>query len=378
MTDHTAPSPVLPSPDSNGDRPAAPVDVRPAWVVPCPELDPAIQTFREAGFALLAIGPADDPRWAMMSNSHEPHGTSLRLDTQAFEEGRRHAFLEVDEGDRLLGSDQERAFPPAVVAARADRPVEVAGTPSSFVDGSADEWIVGRAGMRYRDLLPGRWDGQFIASHIHIPEGGPVPDYVHYHHVDFQLIFCHRGWVRVVYQDQGDPFVLNPGDAILQAPGIRHRVLEASDDLYVVEVSSPAEHATFVEHGFDLPNGVASDRWYGGQRYVHHEAKGSPWNVVGPGVRVQPFGLETATGGRYGAAVVEMDPDDGGNTELPLHDTTDFEFVTVLDGSMNLTDTDGQTITTGTGAGLGIDGSVMWRAEPTEPTRLLAVHRYRI
>ena len=32
----------------------------------------------------------------------------------------------------------------------------------------------GRAGMLYRDLIPGRLGGRFIASHISIPEGGPV------------------------------------------------------------------------------------------------------------------------------------------------------------------------------------------------------------
>ena len=32
----------------------------------------------------------------------------------------------------------------------------------------------GRAGMRYRDLIPGRLGGRFIASHILIPTGGPV------------------------------------------------------------------------------------------------------------------------------------------------------------------------------------------------------------
>jgi quercetin dioxygenase-like cupin family protein len=41
------------------------------------------------------------------------------------------------------------------------------------------------------------------------------------------MIYCHRGWVRVVYEDQGEPFVMHPGDCVLQPPGIRHRVLEA-------------------------------------------------------------------------------------------------------------------------------------------------------
>ena len=61
---------------------------------------------------------------------------------------------------------------------------------------------VGRAGMLYRDLLPDRAGGAVIASHIRIPSGGPVPDYVHFHRVAFQLIFCLDGWVDVVYEGQ--------------------------------------------------------------------------------------------------------------------------------------------------------------------------------
>ncbi len=73
--------------------------------------------------------------------------------------------------------------------------------PSLSVVRVGDEFGVGRAGMGYRDLLPDRWGGRFIASHILIRDGGPVPDYVHFHRVRFQLIFCARGWVDVVYED---------------------------------------------------------------------------------------------------------------------------------------------------------------------------------
>ena len=112
----------------------------------------------------------------------------------------------------------------------------------------------GRAGMGYRDLIPSRLGGRFIASHIRIDEAGPVPDYAHYHHIRFQMIFCRSGWVRVVYEDQGEPFILNAGDCVTQPPQIRHRVLEASDGLQVIEIGVPAEHITAIEHEMDLPN----------------------------------------------------------------------------------------------------------------------------
>ena len=93
--------------------------------------------------------------------------------------------------------------------------------------GGAPAPDTGRAGMIYRDLLPDRQGGRFIASHITIPDGGPVPDYVHHHDVRFQVIHCVRGWVDVVYEDQGPPFRMHAGDTVLQPPHIRHRVLEA-------------------------------------------------------------------------------------------------------------------------------------------------------
>ena len=44
-----------------------------------------------------------------------------------------------------------------------------------------------------------------------LPGGGPVPDYVHFHKIRFQMIYCAKGWVRVSYEDQGEPFVVRPG-----------------------------------------------------------------------------------------------------------------------------------------------------------------------
>ena len=37
--------------------------------------------------------------------------------------------------------------------------------------------------MLYRDLIPSRLGGRYIASHITIAEGGPVADWVHFHRI---------------------------------------------------------------------------------------------------------------------------------------------------------------------------------------------------
>jgi len=247
-------------------------------VVACADLDAALAFYTdELGFRLLSIFPADDPAVATLDG----HRLSVRL---------------------------ERSGPAAVV------------------DGT---WQRGRAGMHYRDLISDRLGGHFIASHIRIPDGGPVPDYVHYHEIQFQMIYCYKGWVRVVYEDQGPPFVLRAGDCVLQAPGIRHRVLESSANLEVVEVGSPAAHLTCVDHELSLPTAeVRPDREFGGQRFVRHvaaEADWQPWRI--DGFENRDTGISGATNDLAGANVVRPI----GRTSLRVD--IELAFVFVLVGS---------------------------------------------
>lgn len=268
--------------------------------VTCHSLDDELARFEADGYRLDVIGPADDPWWAEVSRD----GDEVLLDAGG---GRR----------RLSGVP--KAAPSFVV--------------SDATDGS---WNDGRAGMRYRDLLPDRFGGAFIASHIHIRAGGPVPDYVHHHDLTWQLIFCHRGWVEVVYQDQGPAFVMQPGDLVLQPPGIRHRVLASSDDLYVVELASPAQHRTLVDHDLTLPTpSVNPDRRFGQQRFVrfdHHEAR---WESESD----QRFeycdtGVAAATGGTVSARLIRWP--DGEPADGVIEVEHDLHFMFVVDGSLRL------------------------------------------
>ncbi len=164
-------------------------------------------------------------------------------------------------------------------------------------------WEVGRAEMLYRDLVPGRDGGRLIASHIRIPAGGPVPDWVHFHTVRFQIIYCWRGWVRVVYEDQGPPFVLEPGDCVLQPPRIRHQVLECSPGLEVVEVASPADHATAADPDLELPTAaLRPERTVEGQRFLRHRASEARWERRGA-TEERDLGIAEATGGLLSARV---------------------------------------------------------------------------
>ena len=200
-------------------------------VIECGDLDATIEEYKLQGYRLDMIFPADSPREALMSGV----GGDVRL--------RFRYEFQVPSSE--LGDELEtRNLEP--------------GT-----------WKTGRAGMEYRDLIPERVSGKVIASHIRLLEDGPVADYVHYHKVEFQMIYCLKGRIEVVYEDQGPPFWLEAGDCVVQPPEIRHRVLFAEGGAEVLEVTMPAEHETWVDHQMVLPNGtVDTARLFKGQPFV--------------------------------------------------------------------------------------------------------------
>ncbi len=301
----------------------------------CRELDATVAFFTERlGFVVDAVFPADAPEEVVVVG----YGLRARLCTG------------VDDATTVL---RIRSANPAAFADGAAELVAPNGTRIQFVaDGQKVEvpalsptfaltratdsaWGLGRAGMQYRDLVPDRQGGFVIASHIRIPGGGPVPDYVHFHRVHAQVIYCHRGWVRVVYEDPGEPFVLNAGDCVLQPPEIRHRVLESSPGLEVIEVGIPARHETLVDHTLGLPTrALRPERAFAGQRFVRHvaaDAEWSPWRI--DGFEAQDTGVGTASGGVADLAIVRRQADPDG--ELRPHPLA-FQLGVVLEGSATL------------------------------------------
>ncbi len=279
------------------------------------------------GLRIDRISPADDPREADLSgdglnvrlrrNSTAP-ASNLSLDVDAL----RRMLEDPVAGVSVSSSPTDRA----VVIPDVDQSLVV-----SWVADSAD-FAVGRAGMGYRDLIPNRQGGRFIASHIRIDHGGDVPDYAHFHKIRFQMIYCYKGWVRVVYEDQGPPFVLHAGDCVLQPPEIRHRVLENSAGLEVIEIGCPAEHDTFADHDIVLPtNRHVADRDFGGQRFVHHVAQDATWVPWrSEGFECRHIGIAEATDGIAGVRVVRSS---GHQATAPLAShTAEFVMFFVLAG----------------------------------------------
>ncbi len=285
------------------------------------------------GMRLDMIYPADNPGVAVLSG----HGLRIRLQKDAPEAPGTLRIL-TEDPDAFAGGLRQLIAPNGTRIEIDDLnpPLAMPATEHAFVVRRlADQapWIIGRAGMQYRDLVPSRLGGAMIASHIRIPDGGPVPDMVHFHKVGFQLIFCIKGWVDVVYEDQGDPIRLSAGDCFIQPPEIRHRVLHASDGIEVIEIGVPAEHVTEIDHAMTLPTPhLRPDREWQGQRFVYNQGtqgRFAPFRIPGFDARDTTINVNT----RGIASVMVARP--SGPAPWTKHDG-DIVFTYLMSGAMTL------------------------------------------
>ncbi len=101
-------------------------------------------------------------------------------------------------------------------------------------------------GMRkcfeYRDLgIKGATDGNFHAHVIRAIDQEEESIGLHRHNeVEFQMVYILKGWMRFWYEGEGE-VVAKQGTCILQPPAVKHDVLEWSNDLELLEVTSPAD-----------------------------------------------------------------------------------------------------------------------------------------
>ena len=286
------------------------------------------------GLRLDTIFPADEPSVATLSG----HGLRIRIEKGAQAAPGRIRIL-TDEPGQFPGGTHLTA-PNGTIIEIAPLTTPLIQPPTQHEFGvrrlrDSAPWVIGRAGMHYRDLIPSRLGGAMIASHIRIPDGGPVPDMVHFHTVGFQLIYCYRGWVDVLYEDQGPKMRLHAGDCVIQPPGIRHRVCEASAAIEVIELGVPAEHVTTIDHVAVLPSGPGDPtREWEGQRFVHHVKDGAVWQPFRiPGFVCRDTGIAAGT---KGVANIQVARFDGSCTPPASRHDSDIHFTFVMEGSMVL------------------------------------------
>ena len=63
----------------------------------------------------------------------------------------------------------------------------------------------------------------------------------HYHNYDFQIMYVIKGWVKMYYEGEGE-FILRAGDFVYHPPRHVHDFMDYSEDIEILEMSSPADH----------------------------------------------------------------------------------------------------------------------------------------
>ena len=96
----------------------------------------------------------------------------------------------------------------------------------------------------YRDLgLKDASAGQMRGQVMKAITGMTEPTGWHYHTCDSQFVYCLKGWVELEFE--GAPTVrMEPGDSMFIPGGCVHNELRTSDDVEILEVSTPGELGT--------------------------------------------------------------------------------------------------------------------------------------
>ena len=103
-----------------------------------------------------------------------------------------------------------------------------------------------RAYAQYRDLGIADATHGLARAHVIRLIGPCDPNEVsklHLHHVDFQMVYVLKGWVKT-YMDGVGETTFQIGSSWTQPPKIKHLIMDYSDDVELLEVILPAEFET--------------------------------------------------------------------------------------------------------------------------------------
>jgi mannose-6-phosphate isomerase-like protein (cupin superfamily) len=103
-----------------------------------------------------------------------------------------------------------------------------------------------RAYAKYRDL--GVADASHGLAQAHVirligPCNPAEVSKLHFHDVEFQMVYVLKGWVKTYMEGQGET-MMKQGSAWTQPPRLKHLILDYSDDVELLEVILPAEFRT--------------------------------------------------------------------------------------------------------------------------------------
>ena len=103
-----------------------------------------------------------------------------------------------------------------------------------------------RAYAHYRDLGIADATHGLARAHVIRLIGPCNPDEVsklHYHDVEFQMVYVLKGWVKSYMEGTGET-TFQAGSCWTQPPKIKHLIMDYSDDVELLEVILPAEFKT--------------------------------------------------------------------------------------------------------------------------------------
>jgi hypothetical protein len=103
-----------------------------------------------------------------------------------------------------------------------------------------------RTYAKYRDL--GIADASHGLAQAHVirligPCNPAEVSKLHFHDVEFQMVYVLKGWVKTYIEGQGET-LMKQGSAWSQPPRIKHMILDYSDDVELLDVILPAEFKT--------------------------------------------------------------------------------------------------------------------------------------
>lgn len=103
-----------------------------------------------------------------------------------------------------------------------------------------------RTYAQYRDLGIANATNGLAQAHVIRLIGPCNPAEVsklHFHDVEFQMVYVLKGWVKTYMEGQGET-LMKEGSCWTQPPRIKHLVMDYSDDVELLEVILPAEFKT--------------------------------------------------------------------------------------------------------------------------------------
>jgi uncharacterized RmlC-like cupin family protein len=103
-----------------------------------------------------------------------------------------------------------------------------------------------RTYAEYRDL--GIADASQGLARAHVirligPCDPAVVSKLHFHDVDFQMVYVLKGWVKTYIDGHGEN-LMKAGSSWTQPPRVKHLIMDYSDDVELLEVILPADFKT--------------------------------------------------------------------------------------------------------------------------------------